>query len=108
MKTADELVELALPSVLEGIRKELVQTIDWQVKEDAAKIVSAHVTAYIQENVLPEITRQLVESKDGLIALGGALGPAVIAAMTDALMEELKKNLQGSWDRKKIFDAMFA
>lgn len=107
MKTADELVELALPSVLEGLKQEIKGTIDWNVKNDAAKLVSEHVSTFLKEEILPEITRQLLESKDGLITLGTSLGPALVEAMTAALLEEFKKKLQNSWERSKIFEAMF-
>jgi hypothetical protein len=106
MKTAEEMVELALPSVLEGLKAEIKATIDWQIKQDAGKLVSDHVTEYIKENVLPEISLQLIESKDGLIALGATLGPALVEAMTASLLEKFKENLQG-YRRTQIFEAMF-
>lgn len=107
MKTADELVELALPSVLDGLKQELTRTIDWQVKERAAKLVGDHVETWIKENILPEITSILIESKEGLIQLGAKVGPALVEEMTAALLAQFKKNLEQSWDREKIFSAMF-
>lgn len=107
LPTPEELVALALPSVIDGLKKDLSSRIEWQVKEDAAKLVSAHVQEYVKQEILPAITLQLIESKDGLIALGGTLGPAIVTALTEALLAELQKKLTASWDRAKIFEAMF-
>lgn len=105
--TPEELVALALPSVVEGLKKDLSGRIEWQVKEDAAKLVSAHVQEFVKAEILPAISLQLIESKDGLIALGGTLGPAIVEALTASLLGELQKKLTASWDRAKIFEAMF-
>ena len=107
MKTAEELIELALPSVLEGLRKEMAGSIDWQVKQTAAEQVSKHVSTWVTENVIPEITRKLIEEKDNLISLGTALGPQVVEALSAAFLEELKKNLSSSCKRSVMFKAMF-
>lgn len=107
MKTADELVEMALPSVLEGLKSEIKGTIEWQVKDQAAKLVAEHVTAYIKDSVLPELTIQLIESRDGLMQIAAQLAPRVTSALVEALMGELKAKLERSWDRAKIFEAMF-
>jgi hypothetical protein len=106
--TPEELVALALPSVVEGLKKDLSGRIEWQVKEDAAKLVSAHVQEYVKSEILPAITLQLIESKDGLIALGGTLGPAIVEALTASLLAGLKERLEKSWERDIIFKAMFS
>ena len=106
MKTAEELLELALPSVLEGIKKEMVQTIDWQTKDAAAKLVTTHVSEWITANILPEITKRLVEEKESLISLGTTLGAATVEAVSAAMLDQLKKNLEG-YKRTTIFKALF-
>lgn len=107
MKTADELVAMALPSVLEGLKAEIRQTIDWQVKEQAGKLVASHVTEWMKENILPELTKQLVESKDGLMALSAELAPKMVEMLAESLLSELKEKLEKSWERNKIFESMF-
>lgn len=107
MPTPEELVALALPSVVEGLKKDLSGRIEWQVKEDAAKLVSAHVQEFVKAEILPAISLQLIESKDGLIALGGTLGPAIVEALTAAMLADLQKKLTTTWDRAKIFETMF-
>jgi hypothetical protein len=107
MQTAEELVALALPSVVEGLKRELANKIEWQVKEDAAKLVSAHVQEYVTAEILPEVTKVLVESKSGLISLAGQLGPAIVEAVSSHLQASLKERLEKSWQRDAIFKAMF-
>lgn len=107
MKTADELVEMALPSVLDGLKAEIRQTIDWKVKEQAGNLVAAHVTEWMKENILPDLTQQLIESKEGLMKLGAALAPKMVEMLTASLLSELKEKLEKGWERNKIFEAMF-
>lgn len=103
----DGMLQQALPSVVEGFKKELTQSITWQLKESAAKQVSEHVTKWVSSEVLPEVTKLLVESKDGLLSMGPLLGQSIVEAMAKSLTETLSTKLQSSWERKKVFEAMF-
>lgn len=102
-----EMLEAAKPSMIEGLKQQLSQSITYEMREAFTKNIREHVTVWMQENVLPEITAQLVESKDGLIAVGVDLGQGLNKLMVDALLEDFKKNLESSYKRKTIYEAMF-
>jgi len=106
-----EQVEVALqaafPSIVEGLKKELTQTVSWEVKNSVAKQVVETVTAWVQAEIVPEIHRILTEEKAGLIAIAPTLGESIVKQLTVALQEELTKKLEHSWERKMIFEALF-
>lgn len=101
-----EMLEAAKPSIIESIKADVKQSISWEVKETCAKEVRTHVEAWIKENVLPEVTAALVESKEGLIAIGVKLGPAVVDAVVIEMTKSVAEKLSKSWERKKIFEAL--
>jgi hypothetical protein len=101
-----EMLEAAKPSIIESIKADVKQCISWEVKEQAAKQVRTHVESWIAENVIPEITAALVESKQGLVSIGVALGPAIVDSVVQVLTKEVSEKLGKSWERKKIFEAL--
>jgi len=102
----NEMLEAAKPSIIESIKADVKQCITWEVKEQCAKQVRNHVEGWITENVIPAITAELVESKQGLVSIGAALGPAIVDAVVQTLTKEVSEKLGKSWERKKIFDAL--
>lgn len=102
----NELLEAAKPSIIEGLKNDIKQHITWEMKETAGKLVREHVTSWVNENIIPEITSQLVESKEGLVSLGAGLAPVLLDAMTESFAETIKKKMENSWERKKVFEAL--
>lgn len=103
----DALLKDAAPQVTSALISELKTCLDWNLKETAAELVRDHTTAWINENVLPEITAALVESKDGLVSLGLKVAEGAVQVTADALVQAIRKNLENNWDRKKIVEALF-
>ena len=58
----NQMLQNALPEVVEAFKKELTSQVVWKARDEAAKIVSDEVTAWVKENVLPELKRSLDES----------------------------------------------
>jgi predicted N-formylglutamate amidohydrolase len=102
----NDLLEAAKPSIIEGLKKEIKQSITYQMQEAAAKAVREHTTNWITENVIPEITKELVESKEGLVALGAKLAPVLLDSLTESFADTIKKKMESSWERKKVFEAL--
>jgi hypothetical protein len=102
-----KLLEDSLPSMMEGFRAEIKSSVNWQVKDTVGKLVTDHVIEWVSANVLPEITAALVESKESIVSTGAALGPQVVTILTEGLLENLKKNLENSWKRDKVMEALF-
>lgn len=103
----NELLESAKPSIIESIKNDLKQSISYEMKQVCAQQVKQHTEAWIKENVIPEITAALVEGKDGLISAGVKLAPAIMDEITKSMTAAVSEKLKSSWERKKIFGAMF-
>jgi hypothetical protein len=103
----DSILSAALPNIVEGFKKQITDHASWDVLSEAkAEIVKA-ITAWVKENVIPEIIKQLVESKDGLIALGPQIAENLCDAILVSCTEHLKKKLERDYDRREIFKALF-
>lgn len=102
-----EMLEAAKPSIIESLKKELSQSIGYEVKEELRRQVQKCAQEWITSNVVPEVTRQLIEEKEGLISAALQLAPAMNALLVEAMTKEISERLSQSWNRKKIFEAMF-
>lgn len=102
-----EMLEAAKPSIIEGFKQEIKQSITWEVKQKAASMVAEETAKWVKENIIPEIVKELVESKEGLIGVGAKLAPAMVEGLVASMTEAFKKKMEQSWERKKIFEAIF-
>jgi hypothetical protein len=103
----NDLLEQAKPSIIEGLKQQVFSSFNYTMKEEAAKVIRDHVTVWVKDNIIPEITKQLVESKDGLIKTGLTLAQSLCDLLMESMVKELGKKLQNSWERTKILEAMF-
>lgn len=100
------IIERHLPSILDGLKDELKSQVTYQVKDAAAREVATFVVEWVKKNVIPEVEKALIESKEGLIALGPLIAQRTNEALAEAFTESLKEALKNSWDRRKVFEAL--
>ncbi len=103
----NELLEQAKPSIIEGLKKDVADCISWSTKQEAGKIISQTVSDWVKENIVPEITKSLIEGKDGLVSSGISLAPMMVEALTAGMLADFKKKMESEWERRKVFDALF-
>lgn len=103
----NEMLEAAKPSIIEGFKQEIKQSISWEVKNNAAKIVAEETTKWVKENIIPELIKELVESKNGLISVGAKLAPAMVESLVESMANDFKSKMEKSWDRSRIFEVIF-
>jgi len=101
-----KMMEEAMPSIIEGFKKELTQHASWQIKEDATALMRKEVTDWVKANIIPEIHKTLVENKEGLIKMAPIMAQEMSNQLGEAFKESIKESLKNSWGRKKIFEAM--
>lgn len=104
----NESVQDAMPDILAGLRKEIGETAIYHAKLTAQDAVQKAVSGWIVDNLVPEILRTLVESKDSLVALAPMFAQSMAAEMQKSFAETISKKLETSWDRKKIFEALLS
>lgn len=103
----DELIQAATPNVIKTLQASIESQITWQVTEGAAKQIANHVQAWITENIIPEVSRELSENKESLISIGIKLGPAMVDATVIAMTAQMEEVLKSSYKRGAVFKALF-
>jgi len=102
-----ELVDASLPSIASAIKEELKQTAIHSASHRLQELVSNEVSKWFQEHMAPEIHEVLAGEKSALVDAVRDQSQAVVDALTTTLQEALKENLQQSYKRRKIFEALF-
>jgi len=103
----NEMLEAAKPSIIEGFKKEIANNISYEVKSAASRVIIEETTKWVKENIIPEVVKSLVESKEGLIAVGAKLAPQMVESLVEGALKDFKKNIESSYSRNKIMEAMF-
>lgn len=103
----EKLLEDAKPQVIESLKKELLSTISWEAQNECAKVIREHVHEWLLENVIPDITKSLIESKDSLISLGVNVAPAVCEKLAEAMTTQISEKLNSDWKRREILETLF-
>ena len=103
----NDMLEAAKPSIIEGFKKDIQESINWEVRQTAASLIRREVETWISKNIIPEIHRQLVESKNGFLKLGTKLGEGLVEVLIENLLIVFKDNLQTGYKRRDIFKSMF-
>jgi hypothetical protein len=104
----EKAVADAIPNVLVGLRREIEETALYQAKQTALTCINKAVQDWCTENLIPGVKEALVESKDGLIALGPLLAEKTTEALVASITADLSEKLSKSWERKKIMEALFS
>ena len=102
-----EALKSTLPSVLEGLKQSFKERAIRDAENKMSQVISETVATFMKEEIVPEIQRSLIESKEGLIATVPLFAGEITTLLAEAMTKELKKKLETSWDRQKIFEAMF-
>lgn len=103
----DQMLSEAMPDIVASFKKQITDGVSWSVLEAARTECSKFVLEWVNVNVLPEIEKSLVESKDGLAAMGAKLGENVVGLLAESLTDQVKDRLSNSWERSKIFESLF-
>jgi len=102
-----DLLQEATQEATRMLKKDLVDKIEYEMTDVARTTIKHFVKDWVQDNVIPEVTNRLVASKDGLVASAIPMADAITEGVSQALTEAVKENLSRSYDRKKIFSALF-
>jgi hypothetical protein len=100
-------LDAAIPTIVENLKRELIQNISWQVKNDVQKQVTEVVSAWFAENMVQEILTILVDSKLGLLGSIIPFAEQLSQSVTDGLMQSVTANLATTYKRDKIMEALF-
>lgn len=101
-----QAVSDAMPDVLAGLKKEIQESAVMQAKNAVHAAVTTAVSDWITKEFVPEIKETLMREKDGLLAVVPEIGAGIAEQLQASLLDSLKKKLENTWERKKIFEAI--
>lgn len=103
----DSVVTSAMPDVLAALRKEFQEQALYTARSTLNDEVRKAVQDWVVTEIIPEIRTALAESKAGIVATVPQLAETLVTVLGTALGEQLKKNLEQSYNRTKIMEALF-
>lgn len=104
----NQAVSDALPDVLRGLREQIKESALNTAKYAMHDEITAQVKEWISKELTPEILRVLTEEKEGLIGIAPVFAAKIIESLTEGMVDSVQKKLENSWERKKIFEALFS
>ena len=110
MLTQDQInqaISDAVPDVLAGLRKEISETALHHARNSVQAAVTKAVGEWVEAELVPAIRDTLAAEKDGLIAIAPEIAAGITTELNKALLATIKEKLEKSWERKKIFEALF-
>lgn len=107
-KQVTEILEDARPRIVETLIEDVRSALTYSIRDTISSDIHKAVKEWAAENIIPEIIASLDDNKDGLVALAPAMAKGCVEAMSKAMVATLEKKLTDSWERKKLFSAMFA
>ena len=103
----EETISSAVPDILKGLQEEIKGVALTQAKESVRMAVASEITAWIKQELVPSLLITLSNEREGLIALAPAIAKDISLHLQESIKDTLKKKLENSWERKKIFGALF-
>ena len=106
-KEVNKMVEDSLEEIKQAVIADAKSSATWACKDAITSQVSETVSKFIEENVIPELLVSLEKKKSTIIKAALISAEEMAKALAEAMTNQLIENLGTSWDRKKIFQAMF-
>lgn len=103
----NKLLEEIKPDIKESIKKELLSSLSWDVKEQALKQIKECIKGFIETEVIPEVQKDLVENKDGLISVGKSAAPLIVEELAKGMAKSVAEKLESSYSRNDMLKGLF-
>ncbi len=101
------IVSEATANLKAQLTANLTTKLDSDVTWAASQAVREHVQEWVKTNVLPDVTAILIAGKASLVNTAANAAEMMCDDLAKSMADTLKERLGKSWERKKIFDAMF-
>ena len=101
-----DLIEKSMPDIKKSVVEHVASCMSWTVSDMLATQVSEFVTEWVKENILPDLATHLLTNKEMLAGVAKETAPKIAQLFGEAMADSIKKNLESSYNRQKIFEAM--
>ena len=103
----ESILNDAKPSIITGLKDEVVRQAQWQMNPVVAGMIENEVKAFMVAEIIPVVKQRLTEEKDGIISTAIMSANSIALELSIAMTAVLKKKLESSYERTKIFDTLF-
>jgi len=102
----NQLLEDAKPDIVNSLKKAVMEDLTREVNRNCVEVFKNHINSWLKENILPEITKTLIESKEGLIKVGVQVTTEINDMLAKSMVAHIKERLEKEWTRGEIFKAL--
>ena len=99
----EENKEAVKQRVKDAILESVTCRFEWEVPEALNKLVAD----FMKKEIIPELRKELYESKDEFVDLATEIIRGVPAELGKAMQAKLAETLTDSWKLKKVTSALF-
>jgi hypothetical protein len=89
-----------------AVTKQLIERITAQYRYNIPESIQKEVDAFVLEEVLPEIRKQLALNKDAIVEGATAVALTVGSEVAKAVQAQIAKNMASSYNVQKVFEAL--
>jgi vacuolar-type H+-ATPase subunit C/Vma6 len=100
------IMESATEQLKSQLKDQLVNKVQWQIDLTAENLIKTHITDWMKENVLPEVTAILRDQKVGLVNAAASAAPKMAEVLSERMVTSFQNNLEG-YRGREIFSKMF-
>jgi len=102
-----EILKGAMDEIRKAVVEEATRNAVWAVERAVSSKVNEIVNDFIQKEVAPEIVTSLQANKSQIIAAAIISADSMAVMLATSFSDTLAKKLGTSYERDKIFKAMF-
>ena len=103
----NKMLEEIKPDIQASLKKELLQSITWEAKQEATRQIQKCISDFIAEEILPEVKKDLIESKESLVSIGIKAAPMIVDEIAKAMCKSVADKLGQSYSRDSLFASLF-
>jgi hypothetical protein len=92
--------------IKEAVTKQLIERITSQYRYDIPEAIQKEVDAFVLEQVMPEIRKQLLLNKDAIIEGATAVALGIGVEVAKAVQAQIVKNMASSYNMQKVMEAL--
>lgn len=89
-----------------AVTKQLIERITAQYRYDIPEAIQKEVDAFVLEEILPEIRKNLTLNKDAIVEGATAVALTVGTEVAKAIQAQIAKNMASSYNMNKVFEAL--
>lgn len=107
VEDVNKFLEEIKPDIKESIKKELTNSLSWDVKDQALKQIKECIKGFIESEVIPEVQKDLIENKEGLISVGKSAAPLIVEELAKGMAKSVAEKLESSYSRNDMLKGLF-